>query len=104
VSDKKKLEEELLKINKKIDYQVNMIIELKQKVEGLRKEKEKQRDEFIEIDEIEKSRHDELEKSYKELYSKFENYESIEDLRENEIINSQMKIFIESKEKEDMEM
>jgi hypothetical protein len=81
-----------------------MITELHEKQKKLKKEKEDQLIRFHELEMLEKIRFDELDKKFRDLLRKANDYQVNEDLRDNEIIIKQLKINSNIKEKEDMEM
>lgn len=104
VSEKHQIQDYIDRANRKIDVNMNIIIELEEKLAALLKDKEDQKTKFLEIELQDKIKHDDLEKKYRELTKKTQDYEIIEDYRENEVIEAQMKSAEENKGKVDKEM
>jgi hypothetical protein len=98
------IEEEIEKYNRKIEYNSNMIKELEVKIEILNKEKEDQKIKYLEQERVDQLKFDQLNKKYKDLVKQSQEYQIVEDLRENEFAITQMQILNENKEKENLEM
>lgn len=92
------------KANRKIDFNVNMICELDEKLNMHKEEKEQERNRYLEIERVDRIKQEGLEKKYRELYKKSQEYQIIEDIRENEVVYAQMKISMDRADKENNEM
>lgn len=91
-------------IDRKIEFQAEVISELGVKVEVLTKEKEDQKAQFLQLEEIEKIKYEELEKKFLEMASKSKEYQSSQEEREIDDIEIQLKLSQDLKEEEDTKM
>ena len=95
---------ELDKTNSKLEFNAKSIKELETNNESLLKEKEDQKNKFEENERMDKVRHAELERKYVDMFKRAKDYQYLEEIRENEVVEAQERTIREYREKTEREM
>ncbi len=104
VDEKNSLENDLEKTNRKIEFNMSSIQELRNRQEGLLKEREDERKYYEEKEKSDIKKLNDLERKFKELVVKAQEFQNVQTSRENEIIELHSKSMRESIKKEDQSL
>lgn len=74
--------DELDSLNRKIDFNENLVRDMITKINSLEKEKENQKDRFDEVQLMQRLRYEDLHRKYKELQHKSSECENLQDQRQ----------------------